>query len=95
MLRLVAGDDVTVPEAAAKLGVTTSAAYNWVAASRKMGKPSAARRIARPTFVRLVPSAAADSSIVVRVGGAEVHVRQGFDGELLRVVVATLADGAQ
>ena len=42
--------------------------------------------------MRLVPSAAVNASIVVRVGGTEVDVRRGFDGELLRAVVATLSE---
>ena len=92
LVDLVASGDVTVPEAAARLGVKASAAYNWVAEGRKLGKPSTARSAAEPMFVRLVPSAVADASIVVRVGGAEVQVRRGFDGELLRAVVATLAE---
>ncbi len=94
LLQLLTGEGVTVPEAAAKLGVTTSAAYNWVAEARRLGKPEGARRMAAPTFVRLVPSGTADSVIVVRVGDAEVHVHRGFDGELLQAVVATLVDGA-
>jgi transposase-like protein len=92
LLKLVADGDLTVPEAAARLGVTTSAAYNWTAGSRKL---RTGRRMAAPTFVRLVPSAAAAPSIVVRVGGAEVHVGRGFDGELLQAVIATLAEGAR
>jgi transposase-like protein len=94
LLKLVADGDLTVPEAAARLGVTTSAAYNWTAGSRKPRTASAGRRMAAPTFVRLVPSAAADPSVVVRVGSAEVHVHRGFDRELLQAVVATLAEGA-
>jgi transposase-like protein len=92
LLKLVADGDLTVPEAATQLGVTTSAAYNWTAGSRKL---RTAQRRTAPTFVRLVPSAPADSSIVVRIGGAEVHVRRGFDGELLQAVVAALAEGAR
>ena len=86
---------MTVPEAATRLGVTTSAAYNWVAASRKTPKPSGAQPPAGTAFARLVPSAAADSGMVVRVGGAEVLVRRGFDGDLLQAVVATLAEGTR
>lgn len=95
LLKLVTDGGVTAPEAAAKLGVTASAAYNWTAQSRKPRRPSAARRMMVPTFVPLLPSSAADSSIVVRVGEAEVHVHRGFDGELLQAVVATLSDGAR
>jgi hypothetical protein len=46
--------------------------------------------------VRLVPSDdAADATIAVRVGAAEIQVRRGFDGELLRAVVATLAEATR
>ena len=95
LVDLVAGSDVTVPEAAAKLGVTSSAAYNWVAESRKQRGRNALRRVTGPTFVRLVPSAATDATITVRVGEAEIQVRRGFDGELLQAVVASLGEVAR
>jgi transposase-like protein len=82
----------TVVEAAKSLGVGESTAYNWAAESRKSREPTTAPQKA-PTFVRLMPSAAVNASIVVRVGGAEVDVRRGFDGDLLRAVVATLSEG--
>lgn len=92
LVELVTGGDVTVPEAAARLGVTSSSAYNWVAEARTLRKPSAAPPAAGPAFVRLVPSAAAAATIAVRVGSAEIQIRPGFDGDLLRAVVATLAE---
>ena len=95
MVDLVASGDVTVPEAAARLGVTSSSAYNWVAESRKLRRRSTAQRVAGPTFVRLVSGAAADATITVRVGAAEIQVRRGFDGELLQAVVASLVEVAQ
>jgi transposase-like protein len=78
LVDLVASGDVTVPEAAAKLGVTSSAAYNWVAESRKQQRPNAVRRVAGPTFVCRVPSGATDATITVRVGEAEIQVRPGI-----------------
>lgn len=84
-----------VAEAATRLGVGESSAYNWVAESREEAKSRPARRGTTPTFVRLVPSAAAASSIVVRIGSAEIEIRRGYDGELLQAVVATLTEGAQ
>ena len=81
-----------VVEAAKSLGVGESTAYNWVAESRKPRGARTVRQQEAPTFVRLVPSAAVNASIVVRVGGTEVDVRRGFDGELLRAVVATLSE---
>ena len=95
LVDLVAGGDVKMSEAASRLGVTPSVAYSWVAESRKLGKRSAAKRAAGPTFVRVVPSAAVDATIAVRVGGAEILVRRGFDGELLQAVVATLVEGTR
>jgi transposase-like protein len=95
LVDLVAGGNVTVPEAAAKLGVTSSTAYNWVAEGHKQRRRSTTQRVAGPTFVRLVPSAAADATITVRVGAAEIQVRRGFDGELLQAVVASLVEVAQ
>lgn len=92
----MAGGDMTVPEAAARVGVTSSAAYNWMAEVRKLRKPSAAGRARKPTFVRLVPSACApDATVTVRVGDAEIQVGRGFDRELLQAVVATLAEGGR
>ena len=96
LVELVTGGDMTVPEAAAKVGVTSSSAYNWMAEDRKLRKPSATGRARKPTFIRLVPSAfAPDATVTVRVGGAEIQVGRGFDRELLRAVVATLAEGAR
>jgi transposase-like protein len=92
LIELVASG-TTVVEAATRLGVGKSAAYNWMAESREPREPSTGGRVAAPTFARLVSSAdAADAAIAVRVGDAEIQVRRGFDGELLRAVVATLAE---
>jgi transposase-like protein len=96
LVELVAGGDMTVPEAAARVGVASSAAYNWIAEARKLRKPSAAGRARKPTFVRLVPSAfAPDATVTVRVGDAEIQVGRSFDRELLQAVVATLAEGGR
>ena len=86
------GKGTKVVEAAKSLGVGESTAYKWVAESRKSREPTTVPQ-KKPTFVRLMPSAAVNASIVVRVGGAQVDVRQGFDVELLRAVVATLSEG--
>jgi transposase-like protein len=96
LIELVTSGKATVVEAATRLGVGESAAYNWMAESRKPRVPRSARRIPAPTFVRLVPSAyAAEATIAVHVGGAEIQVRRGFDGDLLRAVVATLSEGTR
>ena len=57
LVELVTSGNATVVEAATKLGVGVSAAYNWVAESREVRRPSTTRHVAAPTFVRLVPSA--------------------------------------
>jgi transposase-like protein len=90
LIELVA-NGTKVPEAARRMGVGVSAAYSWVADSRKAKGPHPVGR-RKLAFARLVPSATVDTSIVVRVAGAEVQVRRGFDGELLRAVVATLSE---
>jgi transposase-like protein len=94
LVELVTSGKASVVEAATKLGVGESAAYNWMAERRKPRDPRSARRTAAPTFVRLVPSAyATEATIAVRVGDAEIQVRRGFDGDLLRAVVTTLSEG--
>ncbi|HEX7501700.1 MAG TPA: transposase [Polyangia bacterium] len=102
LVELVAGGNATVAEAATKLGVGESTAYDWVKQEltevRGMRKRPVPRRVAggdaRPMFARLVSSAAVDVGVGIRVGGAEIQVRQGFDGELLRAVVKALAKEA-
>lgn len=47
-----------------------------------------------PTFVELVPVRPAAPALVVRVGAAEIEVGAGFDGALLRAVVAALSEAA-
>jgi transposase-like protein len=87
LVELVIGGHATVSEAAARLGVTSSIAYYWLkrgmGGSRGAQERSVPRRVAArgagTRFVRLVPSVAADAAIAIRVGGAEIQVRQGFD----------------
>lgn len=95
----LARSGTTIAAAAAELGVTASTAYQWVRAAR----PAASRgmqesgrgspRPARPQFARLVPSDARGATVVVRVAGAAIEVRPGFDAELLRQVIAVLGGG--
>jgi transposase-like protein len=99
LVELVTGGHATVSEAAARLGVTPSAAYYWlkqgIGGSRGAQERNVPVRGAGTTFVRLVPSVAANAAIAVRVGNAEIQVRQGFDCDLLRSVVTALLEGAQ
>jgi hypothetical protein len=41
-------------------------------------------------MVRVVPREKPDAALTVRVGGAQIEVRAGFDGSLLRELVAAL-----
>jgi len=70
-----------VPTAAKRFGIGTSTAYKWLRRASGVEKP--------PTFLELVASGGADR-LVVRVGGAEIEVRAGFDAGLLAAVVAAL-----
>lgn len=102
LLEMVAAGQSTLPDAAAGLGVPYSTASYWV---RKAGKQLGVRpatRTARlprgrsvttPTFVQLVRAGDAGATLEVRIGGAEIRVRRGFDGELLRAVVEALRGG--
>lgn len=101
VLDLVRSGGATVAEAAARLGVTRSTAYYWVRGAAPGGRGparrSAAAKAALPsqaTFVRVVPSAAMDTGISLRVGTAEIQVRRGFDPDILRAVVEALGGGS-
>jgi transposase-like protein len=76
-----------VPSAARRLGVTTSTAYAWMRRSKVSDSPP-------PTFLELVTSGASGEALVVRIGGAVIEVRAGFDAGLLRAIVAALDGGA-
>ncbi len=89
LVSLAKSGRATVAEAAARLGVAPSTAYYWMRGTA--ATPN--RRAAKATFVRVVPSGADDSAIIVRVDGAEIQVRRGFDCQLLRDVVASLRGG--
>lgn len=98
LVELVRVGEATVAEAAAQLGVTASTAYNWMrtAATPSTGQPerslrARSTRIApAPGFVRVVASREVGAGVVVRVGGAEIHVGRGFDADVLCAVVEAL-----
>jgi transposase-like protein len=104
LVDLVATCRATIPEAAARLGVTESTAYYWVKQAgkppRKTGKalhPVGTPKtlsIARPTFVQLVRSHDTSAMIEVRISGTEILVRRGFDAQLLRELVEALRGDA-
>lgn len=101
LVRLVLDEALSLRRAAARLDVADSTAYHWVkraTAARDRAKrrprpssPPAAERAA-PTFVQLVRAGASRSVLHVRIGAAVLEVADGFDAELLRQVVAALAE---
>lgn len=89
LIRAVTKRGEAVSVAAARLGVPVSTAYRWMRIATAETTPAPA-----PTFVEVVPERAARSTIVVRVGVAEIEVRTGFDARLLREVVEALGGAA-
>jgi transposase-like protein len=103
LVDLVIAGRATVSEAAMRMGVTASTAYQWMkqaaAGPRRRGVeqrgPSRRRRqLVPPTFVQLVRAGDLAATIALRIGGAEVQIRRGFDADLLRAVVQALREGA-
>jgi transposase-like protein len=102
LVGLVTMRRATVPQAAARLGVTTSTAYNWVrraaapgAAAHRPSGPARAVSVAPTlTFVEVARPGERGAAVLVRVAGTEIEVRHGFDAALLRDVVAALRDEA-
>jgi len=68
---------------ATRLGVPASTAYRWM-------RRTAVESAPRPTFVEVVAERAERSTILVRVGVAEIEVHAGFDARLLREVAEAL-----
>lgn len=89
LIRAVKKRGEAVRMAAARLGVPVSTAYRWM---RGAAVESAA--MMRPTFVEVVAERAERSTILVRVGVAEIEVHTGFDARLLREVAEALGGGA-
>jgi hypothetical protein len=70
---------------AKRFGVRESTAYYWV---------KRARRAEPPKFARVVPMGREPAaSLSIDVGGVVIRVDAGFDGALLRDVVAALKGG--
>ena len=104
LIDLVTAGLATVSEAAVRLGVTASTAYNWMKqtaggsprrrAAEGHARSRRTRPLVPPRFVRLVRAGDLAARIAVRVGGAEIEVGRGFDAELLCAVVKALRGGA-
>ena len=105
LVALVTTGRATPRAAAAQLGVSESTAYYWLKRAGRRpalalvgqvaGPGSATRsRSGAPTFARLMRATEAPSAITLRVAGAEIEVRSGFDPALLRDVISALVEDA-
>ena len=75
----------SVPAAARRFGIARSTVYTWI----RRGAADEPVPVPQPRFMELV-TGGREAGLVVRVGPAEIDVHAGFDGELLRAVVAVL-----
>lgn len=96
LVELVETGRASLGAAAAQLGLPESTAYYWLTQARRAAPTYARRGLARPDeraprFARLVRAGEA-RTLTVRVAGAAIDVRPGFDAALLREVVAALAE---
>ena len=66
----------------------------WVARVGRKARSAAPAQAVAFARVRVTSAQPAVSGLEVVVGGAVVRVSSGFDGELLRRVVATLGEGS-
>lgn len=89
LIRAVTRRGEAVSVAAARLGVPVSTAQRWMRLAAAEVSP-----VPAPTFIELVAERAVRSTIVVRVGVAEIEVRAGFDARLLREVAEALGGDA-
>ena len=93
LLALVTSGDVSVNDAAHRLGVRPATAYYWVRQAAKVAPELVATQSVEPgaSFVQLIRATAPMSCIEVSVGTATISVKPGFDAELLRAVVVALS----
>jgi transposase-like protein len=72
-----------IKDVAEQLGVKVGTAYFWMKRARQ-SKP--------PAFAMVVPTKrVSGSTLRVEVGGAVLHLKRGFDAELLCEVVSALS----
>jgi transposase-like protein len=88
LIRAVKKRGEAVSTVAGRLGVPASTAYRWMRIAEAEAAP-----VMKPTFVEVVAERAERSTILVRIGVAEIEVRAGFDGRLLREVAEALGGG--
>jgi transposase-like protein len=88
LIRAVKKRGEAVSTVAARLGVPASTAYRWIRVAEAEVAP-----VMRPTFVEVIAERAERSTILVRVGVAEIEVHAGFDARLLRELAEALGGG--
>jgi transposase-like protein len=86
LIRAVTIRGEAVSTVAGRLGVSMSTAYRWMRVAEAGRAP-----MTKPTFVEVVAERAERSTILVRVGVAEIEVHPGFEARLLREVAEALA----
>lgn len=86
----------TPAEFARRHGVQEVRVQRWVARVGRKPRPSAsvAAVVFAPVRVTAEQATVSGTGLEVVVGGAVVRVSRGFDGELLRRVVATLGEAS-
>ena len=89
LIRAVKKSGEAVSTVAARLGVPVSTAYRWMRVAEREVAPTT-----RPTFVEVVAERAERTTILVRVGVAEIEVHAGFDARLLRELADALGSDA-
>jgi len=75
-------------------GLHEARVQRWVARVGRKPRPSAAAQPVVFAPVQVTEGPSMTSGLEVVVGGAVVRVSRGFDGELLRRVVATLGEAS-
>ncbi len=88
LIRAVKKRGEAVSTVATRLGVPASTAYRWMRVAAVESS-----LMVRPTFVEVVPERAEHSTILVRVGVAQIEVHAGFDARLLRELAEALGGG--
>lgn len=87
LIRAVKKRGEAVSTVATRLGVPASTAYRWMRSAVESVPMKS------PTFVEVVAERAERSTILVRVGVAEIEVHAGFDARLLRELAEALGGG--
>ncbi len=87
LIRAVKKRGEAVSTVASRLGVPASTAYRWMPSAAVESVP-----MKSPTFVEVLAERER-STILVRVGVAEIEVHAGFDARLLRELAEVLGGG--